>query len=69
MLLRDEQWRDHDRQTAKSEERLSSNEDRLNELAENLRAMLAHDQTRMQAIYTVIRDALSEYEQTLTKVR
>ncbi len=69
MLLRDEQWRDHDRQAAKSEERLSSSEDRLNELAEILRTMLAHDQTRMQAIYTVIRDALSEYEQTLTKVR
>jgi len=69
MLLRDEQWRDHDRQSAKSEERLSSSEDRLNELAETLRTILAHDQTRMQAIYNVIRDALSEYEQTLTKVR
>ncbi|MBI5348835.1 MAG: hypothetical protein HZB77_05885 [Chloroflexi bacterium] len=69
MLLRDEQWRDHDRQAAKSEERLVSNEDRLNDIAEILRTMLAHDQTRMQAIYTVIRDALSEYEQTLTKVR
>jgi chromosome segregation ATPase len=69
MLLRDEQWRDHDRQSAKSEERLASNEDRLNELTENLRTMLAHDQTRMQAIYNVIRDALAEYEQTLTKVR
>ena len=69
MLLRDEQWRDHDRQAAKSEERLSSNEDRVNELAEILRAMLAHDQTRMQAVYNVIRDALSEYEQALTKVR
>ncbi|MBI4632058.1 MAG: hypothetical protein HY740_10160 [Chloroflexi bacterium] len=69
MLLRDEQWRDHDRQAAKSEERLVSNEDRLNDIAEILRTMLAHDQTRMQAIYNVIRDALSEYEQTLTKVR
>jgi chromosome segregation ATPase len=69
MLLRDEQWRDHDRQAAKSEERLVSNEDRLNDIAESLRSMLAHDQTRMQAIYNLIRDALAEYEQTLTKVR
>src|SRR3990172_80052 len=64
MLLRDEQWRDHDRQAAKSEERLVSNEDRLNDIAESLRSMLSHDQTRMQALYNIIRDALSEYEQT-----
>lgn len=69
MLLRDEQWRDHDRQAAKSDERLVSNEDRLNDIAEILRTMLSHDQTRMQAIYNVIRDALAEQEQTLTKVR
>jgi len=69
MLLRDEQWRDHDRQSAKLVERVTVMEDEVPDLRETLRALQALDQARLQSIFNVVRELLAEYDQTLTKVR
>ncbi len=69
MLLRDEQWRDHDRQSGKLAERVTVVEDELPDLRETLRALQALDQARLQSLFNVVRELLAEYDQTLTKVR
>ncbi|MBI5290311.1 MAG: hypothetical protein HY872_00350 [Chloroflexi bacterium] len=69
MLLRDEQWRDHDRQSAKLAERVTVVEDEVPDLRETLRALQALDQARLQSLFNVVRELLAEYDQTLTKVR
>nr|MBI2903629.1 hypothetical protein [Chloroflexota bacterium] len=69
MLLRDEQWRDHDRQSAKLAERVTVVEDEVPDLRETLRALQALDQARLQSIFNLMREFLAEYDQTLTKVR
>jgi chromosome segregation ATPase len=69
MLLRDEQWRDHDRQSAKLVERVTVMEDEVPDLRETLRALQALDQARLQSIFNLMREFLAEYDQTLTKVR
>ncbi|MBI3177665.1 MAG: hypothetical protein HYZ35_06715 [Chloroflexi bacterium] len=69
MLLRDEQWRDHDRQSAKLAERVTVVEDEVPDLRETLRALQALDQARLQSTFNLMREFLAEYDQTLTKVR
>jgi hypothetical protein len=69
MLLRDEQWRDNDRLLNKLTERLEDLEEQVPDLRETVRGMQANDQARLQAIYTLIRELMAEYDQTLIKVR
>jgi chromosome segregation ATPase len=69
MLLRDEQWRDNDRVVNKLNERIDQVEDQLPDFRETIRGMQAIDQSRIQALYNVIREFVAEYDQTLTKVR
>ncbi len=61
MLLRDEQWRDHDRQSGKMADRLSAIEEQVPDVRETVRGM--------QAIFNLVRELVAEYDQTLTKVR
>ncbi len=69
MLLRDEQWRDHDRQSGKMTDRLAALEDQLPDVRETIRGMQAIDQSRLQALFNFARELVAEYDQTLTKVR
>ena len=68
MLLRDEQWRENDRVIAKIQDRFEGVEDQLPDIRETIRGLQAIDQARLQAIYTLIRELMAEYDQTLTKV-
>ena len=69
MLLRDEQWRDNDRHVAKIEERINTLEEQVPDMRETIRGMQAIDQARLQAFYTLLREQMAEYDQSLTKVR
>ena len=69
MLLRDEQWRDHDRQAGKLMDRVTAIEAQIAEAAGAVRNMQAIDQSRLQALFQLIREGLAEYDQTMTKVR
>jgi len=69
MLLRDEQWRDNDRHVAKIEERINTLEEQAPDMRETIRGMQAIDQARLQALYTLLREQMAEYDQSLTKVR
>jgi chromosome segregation ATPase len=69
MLLRDEQWRDHDRQSGKMADRLAALEEQVPDVRETIRGMQAIDQSRLQALFNFARELVAEYDQTLTKVR
>lgn len=69
MLLRDEQWRDNDRLLTKLTDRLEGLEEHLPDLRDTIRGMQAIDQSRLQSLYTLIREFMAEYDQTLTKAR
>lgn len=69
MLLRDEQWRDNDRHASKVEERVNTLEEQVPDMRETIRGMQAIDQARLQALYTLLREQMAEYDQSLTKVR
>jgi peptidoglycan hydrolase CwlO-like protein len=69
MLLRDEQWRDNDRHVAKIEERINTLEEQVPDMRETIRGMQAIAQARLQALYTLFREQMAEYDQSLTKVR
>jgi chromosome segregation ATPase len=69
MLLRDEQWREHDRNNARHSERVAEIEERLVELGESLRQIQAVDANRMQTLLNVVREIAAEYDPTFVKVR
>jgi hypothetical protein len=69
MLLRDEQWRDNDRVVNKLNDRIDTVEELVPDIRETIRGMQAIDQSRVQALYNVIREFVAEYDQSLTKVR
>lgn len=69
MLLRDEQWREHDRLTTKQEERLENLEEQLTESLDTLRHLQAVDANRLQSLLTLLREMMAEYDQNFTKVR
>lgn len=69
LLLRDEQWREHDRLSAKQVERVDTLEDQIAELQEITRHMQTVDATRMQMILNVVREMVAEHEQQFAKVR
>ena len=67
MLLRDEQWREHDRLNTKQVERLDQTEVDLAALQDQLRHLQAVDVERMQSLLGFVRSLASEYEQNFTK--
>jgi chromosome segregation ATPase len=69
MLMRDEQWREHDRLSARHVERLTEVEEQTAELNAALRQMQATDAARLQTILNVVRELAAEYDPSLTKVR
>jgi len=69
MLLRDEQWREHDRLTAKEQERLEILEEQMSEALDTLRHMQAVDANRLQSLLNLLREMMAEYDQNFTKVR
>ena len=69
MLLRDEQWREHDRAAAKDGERVETLEEQTAEVVDTLRRLQELDANRLQSLLTVLREMASEYEQTFTQVR
>lgn len=69
MLLRDEQWREHDRANVKQVERLDEMEEKMTEALEALRHFQEMDANRLQALLAVIREMTAEYDQNFTKVR
>lgn len=69
MLLRDEQWREHDRLAGKQAERLTEFDEQIAELAARLREFQAVDASRMQTLLNVVREIAAEYDQTYVKVR
>jgi hypothetical protein len=69
MLLRDEQWREHDRLYAKHVERTSEYDEQIAELAASLRQVQALDASRMQTLLNVVREIAAEYDPSYTKMR
>jgi chromosome segregation ATPase len=69
MLLRDEQWREHDRIYSKHVERTSEYDEQIAELAALVRQVQAVDATRMQTLLNVVRELAAEYDPSYTKVR
>jgi hypothetical protein len=69
MLLRDEQWREHDRLYSKHVERTAEYEDQIAELTATVRQIQALDAGRMQTLLNVVRELAAEYDPSYTKVR
>jgi Asp-tRNA(Asn)/Glu-tRNA(Gln) amidotransferase C subunit len=69
MLLRDEQWREHDRLAGQHEEHTGELEEQITDLAATVRQMQAVDATRMQALLNVIHELAAEYDASYMKVR
>jgi chromosome segregation ATPase len=69
MLLRDEQWREHDRLNARQLERLETLEEQMGEVLDTLHHLRDMDAHRLQALLTLLREMAAEYDQPLTKVR
>ena len=69
MLLRDEQWREHDRLAGQYEEHIAELEDQISELAATVRQIQTVDATRMQALLTVVHELAAEYDASYVKVR
>jgi chromosome segregation ATPase len=69
MLLRDEQWREHDRLGGQHEERAVELAEQLAELAVTIRQIQSVDATRMQVVLNVVRELAAEYDASYAKVR
>ncbi len=69
MLLRDEQWREHDRLNTKHVERVELLEEQAGEALDTVRHLQAVDAQRLQALMAMLRDMLAEHEQSFAKAR
>lgn len=69
MLLRDEQWREHDRAGAKQTERVDTLEEQMGEVVDTMHHLRELDANRLQTLLTVLREMAAEYEQQFTKVK
>jgi DNA repair exonuclease SbcCD ATPase subunit len=69
MLLRDEQWREHDRVSAKQVEQVEAIEEQMNEVLDALRHMQEQDAHRLHTLLKVVREMTAEYDQQFAKVR
>jgi chromosome segregation ATPase len=69
LLLRDEQWREHDRSNEKIVDRLATLEDEQSTVDDQVRSIRELDAGRLQTLANVLREWLAEYDQTFVKVR
>ena len=69
MLLRDEQWREQDRLTARQIERLDNLEEQSATVADALHQLQVMDASRLQSLLNFVRDMAAEYDQSYAKVR
>jgi chromosome segregation ATPase len=69
MLMRDEQWRENDRQAGKLAERVASFEEQMADLAATLRQVQTTDATRMQTLLNVVRELAADYDPSFAKTR
>lgn len=69
MLLRDEQWRDHDREYHKTAERLSVLTDELAEINAEVTRIQQTNQLQLQSLFNFARELLADYDTQLQKVR
>lgn len=69
MLLRDEQWREHDRAAAKQAERLEALDEQMTEALDALSHMREMDAARLQSLLNILREMAAEYDQQFAKVR
>lgn len=69
MLLRDEQWREHDRDYQKTRDALATIDDELKDLNAAFTRFQQIDQVRLQNLFNLMREMLSDYDTTLQKVR
>jgi len=69
MLLRDEQWREHDRANEKYVARMETLEEQVAEMQEAIQHMREVDANRLQALLNVLREMVAEYDQPFVKVK
>jgi hypothetical protein len=69
LLLREEQWREHDRLNVKVVERVEALEGEVAEGQVALQRLQAVDASRLKLIEKTLREIMAEYEQELTPVR
>jgi chromosome segregation ATPase len=69
MLLRDEQWREHDRLASQHEEHMGELQEQITELGVAVRQIQTVDATRMQALLNVVHELAAEYDASYVKVR
>jgi hypothetical protein len=69
LLLREEQWREHDRLNAKIVERVEALEAETAEGQVALQRLQAIDASRLQLLEKTLREIMADYEQELTPVR
>lgn len=69
MLLRDEQWREHDRANEKSLTRVETLEEQAAEMQDAVQHMREVDANRLQSLLNVIREMVAEYDQPFVKVK
>lgn len=69
MLLRDEQWREHDRAYEKQMARVETLEEQAAEVQDVIQHMRELDANRLQTLLNVIREMVAEYDQQFVKVK
>lgn len=69
MLLRDEQWREHDRLEQKSADRLAALEEEIAEVQDSVRVIQDVDANRLTGLMTLVREWVTEQEQPFTRVK
>lgn len=69
MLLRDEQWREHDRAYEKQITRVETLEEQAAEVQDVIQHMRELDANRLQTLLNVIREMVAEYDQQFVKVK
>lgn len=69
MLLRDEQWREHDRLSARQAERVEALAQQVAALQDLLRQSQGAEAERMKKILALARDMAADYEQHFAKVK
>ncbi len=69
MLLRDEQWREHDRLEQKTSDRLAAAEEQMAEAQDQLRVLQESQVSRLGGLMALVREWMAEYEQPFSKVK
>ena len=67
-LIRDEEWREHNRKYEQQVVRLEALEEAEKSTAQLLVHLRSIDQERLKAVFSVMREFMSEYDQDMKKV-